>query len=417
MVSMPYECHVNNMSEFYVYESAIADFYMEYEVATEGSVADYLTSARQQNRLLDFILKAIETLLSTVSTWISKFTTFIRAQINKIKSGALKSNRIITVEIRYWENRRSQLEKRLNQGTVLNESERVKIRSEIEEIGMRIDKLKEQFKANNKGVLITAKHWELLNDGMVETDNAMSTVTMSYNTFKGYLDEYDDLIRGFNRIAYNANSDLSYKKGERDAGFIGNISANAGAAAARGAQQTLGKYQYKGRKDVPEDDDNRIAFNSRLDEIRSDLFVDDGKSHISYMRSLGTAKSDLKDIHAELGNEQPSFIGGKYISDSFINNLQRAVNDADAMAKNVKNSLTYYKEIVKSRKLYLSRADATNGIAYEPPKGLDRFTFAKAPEYIAKLIQIHSMFFSYFSEVYNVKADLSLTVTSLQEKR
>ena len=417
MVQMPYECHVNNMSEFFVYESAVADFYMDYEVTMEASASDYIAAVRQQSKLLDYILKVIETLINTVSTWIGKFTSFIRSQINKIRSSTIKSNRIITAEIKYWENRRNQLDKRLRQGTVLSEEERVKIRSEIEDIGMRIDKLKEQFKANNKGVLVTAKHWELLNEGTIQTDSAMNTVTTSYNTFKGYLDEYDDLVRGFNRVAYNANSDMAYKKGERDPGVFGYIGATAAVGAAQAAQQTLGKYQYKGRRDVAPDDDNRVAFNARIDEIKEDLFSNDGSSHMLYMRAVDSAKENIRGIHEELANEHPSFIGGKYISDSFINTLQKTVNDADAMVKKVKNSLNYYKEVVKARKLYLSRADATNGVEYEPPRGLDRLTFVKAPEYIAKVIQIHSQYFTYFSEVYNLKADLSLTVTSLQEKR
>ena len=102
MVQMPYECHVNNMSEFFVYESAVADFYMDYEVAMEASASDYIAAVRQQSKLLDYILKVIETLINTVSTWIGKFTSFIRSQINKIRSSTIKSNRIITAEIKYW---------------------------------------------------------------------------------------------------------------------------------------------------------------------------------------------------------------------------------------------------------------------------------------------------------------------------
>lgn len=407
---IPYGCHLENMSEYFVVESLLVDIHLELDSVMESSI----TTQKTRIKVLDMLLRVVDGLITTITNWLSKFTAFIRRQINNIKSYSMKSNRVVAAEIKYWENRKNDLKKKVGDSTGPEYS---KIREEISEIEIRIEKLRYQFSQNNKGVLVTETHWHCINEGMINIDRATDITKSSYRNFRKILDDYDDLIRGFNRTAYNANMDTSYKRGENDkSGVFGYIGAQAAIGATQASKQALGNFTYKGRRDVAEDDDTRVAFNSMMDEIQRDMFTDGGSRHDSYKRSIDLVKMRLEEIKQDTSSTTPSFISGKYIPDSFITNLQTTVNDADTTVKKVKTALTYYKEIIKSRKLYLSKADTPDDMQYEGPKGMEHFTFAKAPEYLIKVVQMFSGYVNYFTEIYNYKADLSLTITTMQEK-
>lgn len=407
---MPYGCHLENMSEYFVVESLLGDIHLELNSAMEA----YVTTPKTRIKVLDMLSKMIDALITTVTNWFSKFAAFIRMQINNIKSYSMKSNRVVAAEIKYWENRKTDLKKKVKNSTGPEFS---KIREEISEIEIRIEKLRYQFSQNNKGVLVTEVHWRCINEGIANIDRAADIAKSSYRNFKNVLDDYDDLIRGFNRTAYNANMDTSYKRGENDkSGVFGYIGAQAAIGATQASKQALGNFTYKGHRDVSEDDDTRIEFNGIIDELQSDMFTSGGSRYDSYKRAIDLVKLELEEIRQDISSTTPSFINGKYVSDSFITNLQTTVNDADTTVKKVKTALTYYKEIIKSRKLYLSKLDTPDGMQYEGPKGLERLSFAKAPEYLIKIIQMFSGYINYFTEIYNYKADLSLTITTIQEK-
>lgn len=404
---MPLNCQVECMSEYFIVESLLDDMQMEYALESAGGTG-------MGAKIIDTIIKIINSLIELITNWFANFKRFIMAQVNKLKTGAMKSNRYIMAEINFQEKRKRDLSKKIK---TASKADAARIQDEIDRIQMRIDELREQFDANNKGVLITNDHYNRLTSAMRSCGEAENILKKSYNDeMVRYMEAYDDLIQGFNRLAYNANTDIAYKAMSSNPTMAQKLGSEMGTAAILSTKSTVGRYTRRGKDDVPETDEDRIDFNLRMDEIKADMFSPDGAKRQLYDRFTMSAKEDIAIIEKSL-DEIPEVKSGKYIPDSYIATLQKTVNEADKFTRSIKDKLNYYKEVMKARKLYLTKNNIPENMTdYETPGIPKRLIAAQAPDYMMKLLTNLSNYITLTTKVYNLESELCMTVMRRRDR-
>ena len=103
---MPLNCQVECMSEYFIVESLLDDMQMEYALESAGGTGMGV-------KIIDTIIKIINSLIELITNWFANFKRFIMAQVNKLKTGAMKSNRYIMAEINFQEKRKRDLSKKV----------------------------------------------------------------------------------------------------------------------------------------------------------------------------------------------------------------------------------------------------------------------------------------------------------------